>query len=360
MAFPEINTIEDLIAAIDGYFTSPRRPPLKGEEANFVLKKLLALTMSYTDKSISDLKGDVPELFDTLEEIANQIELFEQQLSYDEQPMQTSSKLVNSGGIWAYVESKISDVVKYLVTHPTYQAPSAALSSPQSSGIYEVGQSINVSLVLAYTQRDGGSVAAFSIRKANTPISSANAFTDNNVVLSTTPTAYQGTVSYNAGPLKYDTLPDGSQGDAYPSGQILAGSVNSNVMNFTGYYACWFGFGASDAIPATSAEIRGLQTYNAANALISGKQLMNTASVTVTHRTGIVRKTHVIVTPPNKSIISVIDLDFLNSEIKDDYILQGNISVNDASGNAIQGCKLYIKSMDVSYEGSHRHQITIS
>jgi hypothetical protein len=357
MAFPEINTIEELISAIDVYFTSPRRPPLKGEEANFVLKKLLGLTVAHTDKSIADLKGDVPELFDTLVEIADQIELFEQQLSYDEQPMQTSAKLVNSGGIWAYVESKINSVVKYLVTHPTYQAPVASLASPQASGNYEAGQSVNITLNLTYNQRDGGSVAGFVIKKANTQISNAGSYTDNNVVLSTAPITYQGTISYNAGAVKFDTLPDGSQGDAYPTGQILAGSVNSNTLTFVGYNATWYG--AGNAAPSDSAAVRALQTYNASNQLVSGKQLTN-ADNSFTHRTGTVNTVHSIVTAPGRSLLSVVDQDALNKDITDEYVYVGTLSVNTAAGIPTAGYKLYVKTMGVAYTSSHRHLITLN
>ena len=161
MSFPDINNIDDLISAINEYFTSPRRPPLKGEEANFVLLKLLSLVVQYTDDQITALKGGAPEAYDTLMEIAEKladddgeiadlltlinskadvsdldakvdkaegyglskndysdvdkalvdtISSKQDALSFDEEPQSGSNNSVKSGGIWAFVNNKVDDI----------------------------------------------------------------------------------------------------------------------------------------------------------------------------------------------------------------------------------------------------------
>lgn len=53
MSFPEVKTLADLNQAIDQYVRSPKSPPLKGEELNIILKKILELSGAGTPETIT-------------------------------------------------------------------------------------------------------------------------------------------------------------------------------------------------------------------------------------------------------------------------------------------------------------------
>lgn len=238
-----------------------------------------------------------------------------------------------------------------LIPHPTYGMPSANLSA--NKGIAgEIGQTIpDVTFSQVFTQRDGGQVYGYQFRKNGNMFDVGTSVTET-IVLTDTAVNYQGAVYYYEGPVKNNIL-----GMPDPTNKILAGTALTNILQAIGYNATWYG--ASNAAPFDSAGVRALQTYNASNQLVLGKQLTNAGNV-FTHRTGIINTVHVIVVAPGKSLSSVIDLDSLSKDITDEYVYQGTISVNTAAGVPTAGYKLHVKSMGVAYTSSKRHQITLN
>jgi hypothetical protein len=238
-----------------------------------------------------------------------------------------------------------------LIPHPTYGMPSAALSA--NKGITgEIGQTISdVTFSQVFTQRDGGQVYGYQFRKNGNMFDVGTSITET-IILTGAAVNYQGAVYYYEGPVKNNVL-----GMPDPTGKILAGTALTNILQAIGYNATWYG--ASNAAPSDSAGVRALQTYNASNQLVSGKQLTN-AGNSFTHRTGIINTVHSIVTAPGKSLLSVIDQDALNKDITDEYVYVGTLSVNTAAGVPTAGYKLYVKTMGVAYTSSHRHLITLN
>lgn len=313
MAYPEVTNFDQLLEVLDQYFVTPRRPPLKGEEANYLLNKMLELLRAQD--------GDLNNLGTT----------------------EKGSLVAAINDLMANVPSKenFDTLVGALVPHPTYNAPTATLSA--SSGLTgEVGTALNNLIIgLAFTRRDAGDPGNFLIRKNGATVVNSNGYTDN-IVLGTSAITYQGNVSYAAGDTKNNII-----GIPDPVGKVAAGNIDSNILNAIGYYATWYGPAAGQ--PANRADAQSL----------GGKQLTN-GSNTFILNTGATRTLMAIITAPGKSLSSVVDLDALNAVITSEYILQGAISLADAAGNSVSGFKLYLKTMGVAYSTSHRHQITLA
>lgn len=120
MSFPTITNIDELIDAINEYFASPRRPSLKGEEANFILIKLLTLVTEYTDDQINALKGGAPEAYDTLIEIATQ-------LAANDNEIGDLLDLINSKADASALDDKVDKVAGYGLSENNYTDADKAL-----------------------------------------------------------------------------------------------------------------------------------------------------------------------------------------------------------------------------------------
>ncbi|UEG54536.1 hypothetical protein LLH06_06125 [Mucilaginibacter daejeonensis] len=231
-------------------------------------------------------------------------------------------------------------LVGALVPHPTYDQPVATLT-PNVTTTGEVGESRLLTITLSFNQKSAGLANAYSIRKNGTQVTNTASYNDT-IKLAIASISYQGTVGYEQGPIQKNIifLDD-------PVGRISAGSKDSNIISFSGTYATWYGPAAS--VPSTAAAPRSL----------SGKQLTSSGNSFVLN-SGTAQTTLVIITAPNRSLASVIDLDALNAVITSEYVYQGTMSVNDADGVAVAGFKIYVKQMGVPYTANHRHQIALN
>jgi hypothetical protein len=142
-----------------------------------------------------------------------------------------------------------------IVANPvTYVEPSVSLSVTGSPNLVECGTSIDLAETATYTQNDGGACTGVTFKKNGT----AEA-TDSTAPYAHDPTAlivgietlsYVATAAHEAGPVKNNNL-----GEPDATGQIQAGSVDSNTVNIKGARAGFFGVDNADN---TSAAIRGL------------------------------------------------------------------------------------------------------
>lgn len=64
MSLSDITTIEELIAAINEYCTTPRRPPLKGSEIGLILNKIIELLPENIDVNWGDITGSLSDQSD--------------------------------------------------------------------------------------------------------------------------------------------------------------------------------------------------------------------------------------------------------------------------------------------------------
>lgn len=152
------------------------------------------------------------------------------------------------------------------VTHPTYTAPSLSLSGSGALNV-EIGSNITPTLTPTFFQNDGGLVSAYRLYKNGTVLhTTLSSFTDVQFQITDNIT-YNSQVDYDQGPIKND-----SEGNPFPTGQIPAGTANSNNVVYRPGRRAFFGSLTMPVAPINSADVRGL-TSNELNP-VSGTELV--------------------------------------------------------------------------------------
>ena len=223
-----------------------------------------------------------------------------------------------------------------------YNYPSVSLSGNPAPDVVEVGTSLAITFNIGYNQNDAGAQTGVVLNKNGSPLTAVNGVYSDNIFAAITPINYQAAINYAQGPVK-----DNSLGDPDASGRIAAGAVASNTLTYTSFYKIFYD--AVTSVPTNSTQARGL----------TNARFSNSGNV-FTLNTGNALTKFVLLLPPGKSLISVIDQDALNLDITHQYTDNATtISVNDAGGNAVP-YTLYAMSQSVPYSSSHKHNITIA
>jgi hypothetical protein len=252
-----------------------------------------------------------------------------------------STEATNRTAADANIQTQVSALSAALIPHPTYTAPTAGISSSQSTANLEIGQTINIPLTATFNQNDGGGSAGLIIKKNGTQIATTSPYTDSNVVIAATAVVYNCNFTYSQGPIKNNIL-----GIPDAVGRVAAGSVNSGNLNYQGFYKIFYD--AVSTFPTDSTTARALSNSRFSN---SGNSF--------TLNTGSTLTKFCIILPPGKTLSSVIDQDALNLDITSQYV-QSAITVNDAAGTPVSTYKIYAMSQSVPYSSNHRHNITIA
>lgn len=148
------------------------------------------------------------------------------------------------------LESIFRDILIKAV-HPTYTGPSLVLSTDVSTFDLESGTIISPTFNSVFTQNDAGSIVTRVLKRNGATISSAMPYLDTARQIVDGATVYNLSNLYNIGPVKNNNL-----GAPDSTGQILAGTIVSNNITYTGKRKI-FG-GVVSTVPTTSAEIRAL------------------------------------------------------------------------------------------------------
>lgn len=141
---------------------------------------------------------------------------------------------VYSDGNVIPARTPILDVVKNMLTKiipPVYTAPTLSLTGSGNKTI-EAGTTITPTMTPSFSQNDAGVSAQYDLFRDSISI-----FTDINpsaqnggpVFVGDGSVAFRAEVQYNDGPIKNDNA-----GNPYPTGQILAGTVVSGNVTYTG------------------------------------------------------------------------------------------------------------------------------
>lgn len=234
---------------------------------------------------------------------------------------------------------------------PTFNPPilnmasSITSSNTSFNSSYEVGSVASIELIPTFNKRDGGDLNNIEISQDSTSLYSNNTLPSPNqtstITFSTTPIQFKTEVDYDEGTIsKLDSLGD-TVGNT-----ILAGSITSNLINYRGYRAVFYGSNPTKIV--NSSNIRpnlNIRLENSGN--------------TFTLNSGNTNKIFHLWLPNGKNLTSVIDADALNADLTASYIPTLNFSVEDIGGNSIPGT-LFTMEADVPYASNHRHVITIS
>lgn len=137
-------------------------------------------------------------------------------------------------------------------THPNYIAPTLLLTSDVDPGDYEAGTIFDDNNFDAvFTQNDAGAKTATALtRSIGGVISTSFPYDDVGYQLIDGNTSYQATADYGDGLIKNNSfgVPDNT-------GQILAGTILSNTLDYNGVRLAFFE-AITDPIPTNSAQVR--------------------------------------------------------------------------------------------------------
>lgn len=143
---------------------------------------------------------------------------------------------------------------------PTYYQPSVAIAkngNGTAPGNYEAGTSIIPNFNATFTKNDAGDLTKLAVLKGaeemGSGVSSPYNYTGETFVLGDETISYKAVATYNDGPVKNNNL---NQPDA--TGQIKAGTKNSNNANFTGQRNLFYGTGVGELPEVNSDMVRGL------------------------------------------------------------------------------------------------------
>jgi len=137
-----------------------------------------------------------------------------------------------------------------------------------------------------------------------------------------------------------------SSGNIYYRVTVTDTFTTSNSSSTTINFLNAIFYGTSSSAPADSAAVR----------LLSNKVFTTDLSNPFNLQTGNTERIFTVAFPSPTSITSVFDLDALNANITNTYVLS-NINVNDG-GDVATAYKVYTMSNAIPYDANHRHQIT--
>ena len=136
---------------------------------------------------------------------------------------------------------------------PTYTRPTLSVSS--NIGLkFEMGKTINPTIITKYNKNDGGNVLTHKVYKNNSEVYSGTSLRDytEEFILNSN-VQFKSEVSYAAGAIKNDNL-----GNPYPQGQIQAGTI-SNTISINAARAYW-GFPSDSPNIPNAEDIRRTNT----------------------------------------------------------------------------------------------------
>lgn len=210
-----------------------------------------------------------------------------------------------------------------LIPPPAYIQPTLSISSTYSSTL-EVGTSHTIPIQVVFVQNDAGALQNKTLKVDNIDQSSLTAIITSNIPKTTTVTS---TATYSTGAIKKNVYNDDDD-----RGQIIAGTLTSNVLSYVFKYLSFFG---------TSTNARTNQ---------------NSFDTTFLLNTGSSNEFHVFI-HESKTISEVIDIDALNANITSQYIQQSNAQIQ--CGNISTTYKHYKMVVATAYSSNHRHKITL-
>lgn len=232
------------------------------------------------------------------------------------------------------IQEQVKDIGQVPIPQ-TFDEPSLSVfSNPTNNVSLEIGTTLTVFLSSSFIQNDAGSLVQTKYVKNNIDLPSNS----DTIILTESNVSYRANATYQAGTgVKTDVL-----GNNYPN-TILAGNINSSVINFRGYKPVFYGNTPIKYI--TSTDIRTLD-----------KSLINSSNFFILE-TGTTNIIFQFWLPTGTSLVSVIH-ENINDDITTQF-LEENLTVNDINGDPMTG-KLYTYDVDVAFSQSNQFKITKS
>lgn len=254
-----------------------------------------------------------------------------------------------SEGITIPKGTSFEDIIQKMLTlviPANYVAPTCNINGSEIKTL-EVGTIINPTITTSFIKNDAGDINRFILQKNGTNILdkiNIELFTDNNLLIGDNTVNYKAILHYNEGPTKNNNL-----GEPSPIGKITSGSIQSNVLSYTGVRNLFFGTTNDSSSPlVNNEEVRSLNKL--------AKPIIGT-SFTINIPAG--AKKIIIAYPSTlRDISSIKYVEGLNAEIKsifNKYLL--NISGAN-NYNPIE-YKIFVYIPDVPFSNNATYNIII-
>ena len=227
---------------------------------------------------------------------------------------------------------------------PIYTNPTLTLSG---GGNYEAGTNVAPTLTPVWTQHDAGTQTGYTLKENGTTIytnATANAYTQSSYQLGDLTNSYVGNVAYATGPIKNDNL-----GNPYPTGQIMAGNINSNTVNVVGQRKLFYAADTGSTTPTTSADVRIL-----ANSYLNP---VNGYSLTLNIASG---TTRIVIAYPAtlEDVSSIKYVELGNAEVKDTFV-KTLVNVEGANSFTAISYKVFTYLPSVPFGANATYNVTI-
>jgi len=130
--------------------------------------------------------------------------------------------------------SSLFDQLLFPIVNPEYESPTALLQGSDPK-LIKVATAADLILNASFDQANAGDITLFELSKDAAVISNSDSFTDTGAVLNAPGLiVYEGDYQYADGPVL-----DNSRGTPFPTGQILAGNIETNQVVYEWIYP-WF------------------------------------------------------------------------------------------------------------------------
>lgn len=241
------------------------------------------------------------------------------------------------------------DAIKNMLTKvipPTYTSPTLSINSTGTLNV-EAGTVIEPTVTPTFNQNDGGAANDYDLTRNSVSIfnaASPTPYTDSFGTIGDQDVAYRASVSYDQGPVKNNNagVPD-------PTGQIPAGTVQSNIRTYRGQRNLFYAADTQTTAAQTSATVRAL-----ANSQLNPS---NGTTFTIDIAAGSTRVTFAY--PATlRDVSSVKYVQLGNGEVKETFDLE-TVQVEGANGFTAINYKVYTYMPAIPYGSAATYTVTI-
>ena len=244
--------------------------------------------------------------------------------------------------------TSFEDIIQKMLTSvipANYVAPICNINGSENK-VLEAGTIINPTITPSFIKNDAGDINRYILKKKGVIVKdtlSLQTFTDNNLLIGDDVVDFIATMFFNDGPIKNNNIDEPS-----PIGQIKAGSIFSNTVNYTGVRNLFYGCSTNNIPISNNEEVRSLNKKE--NPIAGTSLTLNIPAGT---------KKIIIAYPSTiRDISSIKYVEGLNAEIK--TIFQKSLlNISGANNYNPIEYKVFVYIPDVPFNNNATYNIVI-
>ena len=253
-----------------------------------------------------------------------------------------------SEGITIPKGTSFEDIIQKMLTlviPANYVAPTCNINGSEIKTL-EAGTIINPTITPSFIKNDAGDINRYLLQKKGITVkdtATLQTFTDSNLLVGDETVNFRATMFYNDGPIKNNNLDEPS-----PLGQIKAGFIFSNTVNYTGVRNLFFGCSTNNNPISNNEEIRSLN-----------KKEDPTAGTALTINIPAGTKKIIIAYPSTiRDVSSIKYVEGLNAEIKSIF-QKSLLNISGANNYNPIEYKVFVYIPDVPFSNNATYNIVI-